>query len=306
MIIILTAIHGRNWRFCVERIAILFNGWNSCSTESMVKEETHSIHDSPPVAQGSSTGVRAKAARKSAMNTVSTIFVVEPDSAICESISAIASVLELGCEAFVTGQDVPRPIRWTPARLFSAGGPNPRCQRPPDPAETIENRATLPLIFLTSAASVSIAVHAMRMGAFHFLEKPFHEHDLLSTLHEAIRLDQERRQAAALQDAIDTRMSILSAKEVAILELLADCKNKQAIAQELSVSVRTVEHHRTQMMRKLKTNSIAGLLRFALTMKKCFPDSRTGRRWHCRMDTISAIAQKNSFPTMATIRRSCQ
>src|SRR5208337_4791016 len=55
--------------------------------------------------------------------------------------------------------------------------------------------ATLPIIFLTSSASVSIAVHAMRIGAFHVLEKPVREHDLWSGIQAAIQVDQERRKA---------------------------------------------------------------------------------------------------------------
>ena len=128
--------------------------------------------------------------------------------------------------------------------------------------------ATLPVIFLTASASVSIAVHAMRMGALHFLEKPFHEHDLWSAIQEAIHIDGERRRTKSVQETIDAGVSILTEKELAVLELLADCKNKQAMASDLGVSVRTIEHHRTQLMRKLKTNSIAGLLRFALNMRR--------------------------------------
>jgi two-component system, LuxR family, response regulator DctR len=138
----------------------------------------------------------------------------------------------------------------------------------------LEMGAVLPLIFLTSAASVSIAVHAMRMGAFHFLEKPFHEHDLWSAIQEAVQLDQQRRNAANQREAVDARIGVLSEKEIVVLQLLADCKNKQAMAEELGISVRTVEHHRTQLMRKLKTNSVAGLLHLALTMKQASPRFR--------------------------------
>ena len=127
------------------------------------------------------------------------------------------------------------------------------------------------MIFLTASASISIAVHAMRMGAFHFLEKPFHEHDLWTAIQEAIQVDQERRKAGSLQEALEERIGMLSEKEFAVLELLAECKNKRVMAEELGVSVRTIEHHRTQLMRKLKTNSIAGLLRFALTVKRSSP-----------------------------------
>jgi DNA-binding CsgD family transcriptional regulator len=109
------------------------------------------------------------------------------------------------------------------------------------------------------------------MGAFHFLEKPFHEHDLWSAIQEAIQFDRENRKAAALQDTIDARISMLSEKEIAVLELLATCKNKHVMAEELGVSIRTIEHYRTQLMRKLKINSVVGLLHIALTAKRSSP-----------------------------------
>ena len=201
------------------------------------------------------------------MNTLPTIFVAEPDAATCESIRKVAGVLELRCEAYATGQefldafDTHRPgCLVLEIRIPGVNGLQIQ-------QTLVEMGATLPMIFLTASASVSIAVHAMRMGAFHFLEKPFHEHDLLSAVQEAIQVDQERRKARSSQEAMDARISVLSEKECAVLELLTECKSKQAMAEEMGVSIRTIEHHRTQLMRKLKTNSIAGLLRFALTLK---------------------------------------
>ena len=69
----------------------------------------------------------------------------------------------------------------------------------------------------------------MRCGwaAFHFLEKPFHEHDLWSAIQDAIHVDQERRKAGSVQEALEEQIGILSEKEIAVLELLADCKNKR-------------------------------------------------------------------------------
>jgi len=141
-----------------------------------------------------------------------------------------------------------------------------------------EAHATLPLIFLTTTASVSIAIHAMRLGAIHFLEKPFHSIDLWKTIQEAIEIDRQRRQTKLLHEGIRTRLEMLSEKEIAVMELIADCKTKGVIAKELGISVRTVEHHRTQLMRKLKANSIAGLLRFALTARHIGFSSKTRPR----------------------------
>ena len=68
-------------------------------------------------------------------------------------------------------------------------------------------------------------------------------------------IDRQRRKAKSIEEQVVERLRTLSEKELAVLKLLADCKSKTAMAQELEVSVRTIEYHRTQLMRKLKTNS---------------------------------------------------
>jgi FixJ family two-component response regulator len=201
-----------------------------------------------------------------------TVFVVEPDPFTCESIKRIAGLLDLRYEAYAVGQEF----------LDAFDRERPGClvleiRIPGVNGLLIQQKlvamgATLPLIFLTASPSVSIAIHAMRMGALHFLEKPFREHDLWSAIQEAVQIDQERRTARSSQESMDTLAGELSEKECLVLGLLADCKSKQAMAEELGVSIRTIEHHRTKLMRKLKTKSIAGLLRFALTLKHSNPE----------------------------------
>ena len=205
------------------------------------------------------------------MNTLPTIFVVESDRATCESIRKIADVLELRCEVYATG--------WEFLDAFDPHRPGCMVLEISIPGvngleiqqRLVEMGATLPMIFLTASASVSVAIHAMRMGAFHFLEKPPREHDLWLAIHEAIQIDQERRKAKSIQEATDAQIGTLSEKEFVVLGMLADCKSKGAMARELGVSIRAIDCYRTRVMRKLKTDSIAGLMRFALTMKNSSP-----------------------------------
>jgi two-component system, LuxR family, response regulator FixJ len=201
------------------------------------------------------------------MSSPPTVFVIDPDRAVSASIAAVAAKMELRSESYVNGEE------------FLAGFDRhrPGCvvleiRVPGSNGLQVQQRladvhATQPLIFLTTAASVSIAVHAMRAGALHFLEKPFHEHDLWTSIQEAIQVDQRRRQTSSSHEEIQSKLKVLSEKEFAVLELLAECKSKGAMAQDLGVSVRTIEHHRTQLMRKLRINSIPGLLHFALSAK---------------------------------------
>jgi two-component system, LuxR family, response regulator FixJ len=201
------------------------------------------------------------------MSSPPTVFVIDPDREVSASIAAVAAKMDLRSEVHANGEEF----------LAAFDRNQPGCviceiRVPGANGLQIQQRlteihATQPVIFLTTAASVSIAVHAMRAGALHFLEKPFHEHDAWSAIQEAIQLDQRLRQTSSRHEEIQTKLKALSEKEFAVLELLAECKSKGAMAEDLGVSVRTIEHHRTQLMRKLRINSIPGLLHFALSAK---------------------------------------
>ena len=132
----------------------------------------------------------------------------------------------------------------------------------------VEQGVTLPVLFLSEGPSVSIAVHTIRaQERMHFFEKPFRENDLWTAIQEAIQIDQEHREARLVQQQLDERIGSLTEKEVAVLEMIAAGRTKRAMALELGVSVRTIEHHRTQLMRKLDTATPAGLLRFAMSRR---------------------------------------
>lgn len=216
-----------------------------------------------------------------------TVFLIDPDAAARDAITKLASLMNLHCEAFVSAEE-----------FFAAFDPTRPCcvvmeiKVPGMNGLQIQKRlresgTTMPIIFISSGPSVSIAVHAMRSGALHFLEKPLRENDLWNAIQEALQLDQNRRQAQRQREAIEARAETLTEKEHTVLEMIAEGLAKRAIASELGVSVRTVEHHRTQLMRKLQTNSLAGLLQFALSRKNDHwssdttfsADRTTGTRW---------------------------
>ena len=69
------------------------------------------------------------------------------------------------------------------------------------------------MIFISSGPSVSIAVHAMRSGALHFLEKPVREKDLWNAIQEALQLDEQRRQVMLLKSEVDQLVGMLTEKE---------------------------------------------------------------------------------------------
>ena len=126
--------------------------------------------------------------------------------------------------------------------------------------------AEMPVIFLTGHADVPTAVDAVKRGAFDFCEKPFSDNALVDRIEEALRRSQGvlavRRQQRELQD----RLAELTERERDVMRLVAKGLPNKLIADQLAISVRTVEVHRARVFDKMDVKSaveLANLLRDA-------------------------------------------
>jgi len=127
-----------------------------------------------------------------------------------------------------------------------------------------ERKARLPIIFLTGSADVSIATAGMKAGAVDLLEKPFQNELLFERVHEALELDRQHRQEQAAWKDINLRMEALTAREREVLDHVVAGHANKMIALVLDTSPRTVEVHRARIMRKMKIDSLAELVRLVL------------------------------------------
>jgi two-component system, LuxR family, response regulator FixJ len=129
-----------------------------------------------------------------------------------------------------------------------------------------ELKIEVPVIVITGHGDVPLAVEAMKVGAVDFLEKPFDDEVLLTSVRSALqRLDGETRRQAERAD-IETRLAALSNRERDVLGgLVAGRANKQ-IAFDLGISPRTVEIYRANLMNKMQAGSLSDLVRMALVV----------------------------------------
>ena len=128
--------------------------------------------------------------------------------------------------------------------------------------------AVNPVIFITSHADVTMAVHAMREGAFDFLEKPVDDRRLIGSVQRALEIDQTNRAKLAVVEDISRRFDALTRREREVLNLMADGKPNKLIAAELNIAERTVEYHRASLMEKTDAPSLAHLLRMKLELER--------------------------------------
>lgn len=127
--------------------------------------------------------------------------------------------------------------------------------------------STLPIIFVTGHGDVGMAVSTMKKGASDFIEKPFNEAELLPLVQAMLERARDQSSEAAAHRASAERLAKLTAREQQVLErIIAGRLNKQ-IADDLGISIKTVEAHRANIMEKLSVNTVADLLRLALSTK---------------------------------------
>lgn len=121
----------------------------------------------------------------------------------------------------------------------------------------------IPIVFLTGHGDVPMSVRAMKAGAVEFLLKPFREQDLLDAIREALDRDRVRLQQELSAAALHERFATLTAREREVMALVARGRLNKQIAAEIGLSEVTVKVHRGQVMRKMRADSAADLIRMA-------------------------------------------
>ena len=132
-------------------------------------------------------------------------------------------------------------------------------------AQLLQSRnITIPVILFTGHGDVSMAVQAMKNGAFDFIEKPYNEQKLLDRINDAIEHDRRIRRESAERDEAIVRMALLTPREREVIDLIVEGLGNKQIAARLGISEKTVEVHRSRVKTKLRAGSVAELVKIAL------------------------------------------
>ena len=210
------------------------------------------------------------------MATEATVFVVDDDAAMRESLRFLVESVGLDVETFERAEDFL--ARYDPEL--------PGCLildvRMPEVSglelqeRLAEYGSGLPIIMVTGYGDVPMAVRAMRNGAVDFIEKPFSDQHLIDRVQEAIARDRLRRTERKGRESVARRVSTLSAREREVLDLVVTGKANKVIAHELGLSPKTVEAHRARLMKKLNVSSVAELVQLSLEHKQSVRDGLAG------------------------------
>ena len=138
-------------------------------------------------------------------------------------------------------------------------------------AELKSRGIDLPTVFITGHGSIRDSVSALKEGAVDFIEKPFDNEVLLRSINDALRCEQSLRERRGVKRDLLDRFSTLTPREQQVLSYVVGGISNKSLAEQLGVSSRTIEVHRSRIMTKMGACSLPELVRMALLLGIMLP-----------------------------------
>jgi FixJ family two-component response regulator len=193
-----------------------------------------------------------------------TVYVVDDDEAVRDSLQWLLEGKDYrvrcyeSAEAFLSRYD-PREVACLIADIRMGGMNGMELQ-----ARLIERQSPLPIMFITGHGDVPMAVESMKNGAMDFIQKPFQEVQLLDLVEHMLERARDAFISSQQSASREALLAKLTGRESQVLERIVAGRLNKQIADDLGISIKTVEAHRANIMEKLSANTVADLLKVAL------------------------------------------
>jgi FixJ family two-component response regulator len=189
-----------------------------------------------------------------------TIYVVDDDASVRQGLTRLLESADWAVEAFASAAEFLDEVRSEALGCILLDVSMPDMTGPELHERLRASGYTLPVIYLSGRGTVAIGVHAMRVGAYDFLEKPVDDAALLAAIEDAMaRYEQVRNRESHLHD-VRQRLARLSPREREVMDQVILGRLNKQIASDLDIGVKTVKVHRGRVMSKMRVHSVAELV----------------------------------------------
>lgn len=194
------------------------------------------------------------------------VYVVDDDAAARDSLSWLLSSVGLHVETYPSAREFQEAFRPGTSGCVIVDVRMPGISGLELHRELQALDLSPPVIIITGHGDVSMAVHAMKAGAFDFIEKPFNDQVLLDRVQAAIDESSRRHREHAESSEIENRVHSLTPREREVLDLVVTGESNKGIAHRLGISEKTVEAHRAKVMEKIQARSVTDLVKMVMTL----------------------------------------
>ncbi|MGB2666928.1 MAG: response regulator transcription factor [Candidatus Acidiferrum sp.] len=196
-----------------------------------------------------------------------TVFIIDDDRGMRQSIQDLVESVGLHAESFATGGEFLNRKRTNDPSCLVLDVRLPQMSGLDFQRQLAEAGMQIPIIFVTAHGDVPMSVRALKSGAVEFLTKPFRDQDLLDAIQQALQRDRAERDRQAEIHDLQERYDALTAREQQVMALVVSGMLNKQIASEIGASEATVKIHRGNVMRKMKAGSVVDLVRMTDKLK---------------------------------------
>ncbi len=197
-------------------------------------------------------------------HTASTVYIVDDDEAVRDSLRWLLEANTYRVKAFASAEAFLVEYRDDQPGVLIVDVRMPGMSGLQLQEELLARNSPMPVVFITGHGDVPMAVNTMKKGAVDFLEKPFNETDLRQIVSRMFEIANDNLHKLQVQREHDAMLARLTAREQQVLERIVAGRLNKQIADDLGISIKTVEAHRANIMEKLQVTTVADLMKVAL------------------------------------------